>query len=154
MRACGDGLRSRKGRGVPRGMDAAVAGRCTAGAAWDLRQPQHRPAHAARSWNAATSHPAMAAQSRSRVPPEGPAGLRIVSGAAAGLDRALHRRETDAAALPALPDSHLDDRRQPGREFEYVRHGTCTLLAALEVGSGRVFGHVVRRRTADALVTF
>ena len=40
------------------------------------------------------------------------------------------------------------------REFEYVRHGTCTLLAALEVGSGRVFGHVVRRRTADALVTF
>src|SRR5467141_3807516 len=37
----------------------------------------------------------------------------IVSGAAAGLDRALHRREADAGALPALPDSHLDDRRQP-----------------------------------------
>src|SRR6266478_5215347 len=40
------------------------------------------------------------------------------------------------------------------REFEYQRHGTCTLLGALEVGTGRVFGHVVKRRTADALVTF
>ena len=40
------------------------------------------------------------------------------------------------------------------REFEYLRHGTCTLLGALEVGSGRVFGHVVKQRTAQALVTF
>jgi transposase len=40
------------------------------------------------------------------------------------------------------------------REFEYQRHGTCNLLGALEVGSGRVFGHVVKRRTADALVGF
>lgn len=40
------------------------------------------------------------------------------------------------------------------REFEYERHGTCTLLGALEVGTGRVFGHVVKRRTAHALVTF
>jgi transposase len=40
------------------------------------------------------------------------------------------------------------------REFEYVRHGTCTLLGALEVGTGRVFGHVVKQRTAQALVTF
>src|SRR4051794_14813785 len=40
------------------------------------------------------------------------------------------------------------------REFEYVRHGTCSLLGALEVGTGRVFGQVVERRTADALVTF
>lgn len=40
------------------------------------------------------------------------------------------------------------------REFEYVRHGTCTLLGALEVGTGRVFGHVVKHRTAEALVTF
>lgn len=40
------------------------------------------------------------------------------------------------------------------REFEYQRHGTCNLLGALEVGTGRVFGHVVKRRTADALVNF
>jgi len=40
------------------------------------------------------------------------------------------------------------------REFEYIRHGTCTLLGALEVGTGRVFGHVVKQRTAQALVTF
>lgn len=40
------------------------------------------------------------------------------------------------------------------REFEYRRHGTCNLLGAFEVGTGRVFGQVVERRTADALVTF
>lgn len=40
------------------------------------------------------------------------------------------------------------------REFEYVRHGTCTLLGALDVASGRAFGHVVKHRTAQALVTF
>jgi transposase len=40
------------------------------------------------------------------------------------------------------------------REFEYVRQGTCSLLGALEVGTGCVFGHVVKRRTAEALVSF
>jgi transposase len=40
------------------------------------------------------------------------------------------------------------------REFEYVREGTCTLLGALEVGTGRVFGHVVKKRDARSLVGF
>jgi transposase len=40
------------------------------------------------------------------------------------------------------------------REFEYVREGTCTLLGALEVGTGRVFGRVVKKRGARALVSF
>lgn len=39
------------------------------------------------------------------------------------------------------------------REFEYVRHGTSTLLAAFDVRTGRVFGQC-RRRTAKNLVAF
>jgi len=40
------------------------------------------------------------------------------------------------------------------REFEYHREGTCTLLGALDVHTGRVFGRVVKKRGADALVSF
>jgi transposase len=39
------------------------------------------------------------------------------------------------------------------REFEYVRHGTSTLLAAFNVRTGEVFGRC-RRRTAAGLVRF
>jgi hypothetical protein len=39
------------------------------------------------------------------------------------------------------------------REFEYVRHGTSTLLAAFNVRTGDVFGRC-RRRTAAGLVAF
>lgn len=40
------------------------------------------------------------------------------------------------------------------REFEYVRHGTCCLLAGFDVRTGKVLGHVVGRRTGPALVAF
>lgn len=39
------------------------------------------------------------------------------------------------------------------REFEYVRHGTSTLIAAFDVRSGRVFGRCWRR-TAEGIVRF
>jgi transposase len=39
------------------------------------------------------------------------------------------------------------------REFEYIRHGTSTLIAAFNVGTGEVFGRI-RRRTARGLVQF
>jgi transposase len=39
------------------------------------------------------------------------------------------------------------------REFEYVRHGTSTLIAAFNVRTGEVFGRC-RRRTAAGLVRF
>lgn len=39
------------------------------------------------------------------------------------------------------------------REFEYVRHGTSTLLAAFNVRTGEVFGRC-RRRTAAGLLRF
>lgn len=42
-----------------------------------------------------------------------------------------------------------------GREdFEYIRHGTKTLIAALDVATGKVFGQVRDRRTAKDLVDF
>jgi transposase len=39
------------------------------------------------------------------------------------------------------------------REFEYIRHGTSTLLAAYNVKTGQVFGSC-RRRTAAGVATF
>lgn len=39
------------------------------------------------------------------------------------------------------------------RDFEYVRHGTSTLIAAFDVRTGQVFGRC-RRRTATGLVAF
>jgi transposase len=44
---------------------------------------------------------------------------------------------------------------QPGRrEFEYIRHGTRTLLAALNVHTGTVLGHCGPRRRAADLLAF
>jgi transposase len=39
------------------------------------------------------------------------------------------------------------------REFEYIRHGTSTLLAAFDIGTGAVVGRI-RRRTAKGLMLF
>ena len=51
--------------------------------------------------------------------------------------------------------THVDPRDGALRfEYEYKRHGTQALLAAFNVKTGRVFGRVVPRRTADALVSF
>jgi transposase len=51
--------------------------------------------------------------------------------------------------------THVDPRDGSIRyEYEYKRHGTQCLLAAFNVKTGRVFGRVVRRRTAKALVSF
>jgi transposase len=40
------------------------------------------------------------------------------------------------------------------REYEYKRHGTGSLIAAFDVGTGEVFGHVGPDRKADTLVAF
>src|SRR6202048_4768526 len=37
---------------------------------------------------------------------------------------------------------------------EYVRHGTRTLLASLEIGTGRVIAHVRKRRTSKDFLAF
>lgn len=51
--------------------------------------------------------------------------------------------------------AHVDPRDGSVRyEYEYKRHGTQALLAAFNVKTGHVFGRVVPRRSADALVSF
>ncbi|MCP5091363.1 MAG: transposase [Gammaproteobacteria bacterium] len=54
-------------------------------------------------------------------------------------------------AAPGLP-------MRPGlverREFEYIRHGTQTLIAAFDVASGKLHGVVGDRRTEDDFVAF
>jgi transposase len=45
-------------------------------------------------------------------------------------------------------------RRLRRREFEYIRHGTQALIAALDVHTGQVLGSCRERRTQDDLVAF
>lgn len=57
--------------------------------------------------------------------------------------------------LERIHETRLASRGASGRfEFEYVRHGTKTLIAALDVATGKVFGQVRNSRTADDLVEF
>lgn len=63
--------------------------------------------------------------------------------------------EKPMQVLERIHPTHLDRRDASVRyEFEYKRHGTQALLAAFNVQTGRVFGRVVRSRTAKALVSF
>jgi transposase len=59
--------------------------------------------------------------------------------------QAVERKHADRA-----PDSGRARRR----EFEYIRHGTQALIAAMDVHSGRVIGRCTDRRTQDDLVAF
>jgi len=59
--------------------------------------------------------------------------------------QAIERKHADRAPRPARA------RRQ---EFEYIRHGTQALTAALDVHSGRVLARCTDRRTQDDLVAF
>ncbi|MGH2374783.1 MAG: IS630 family transposase, partial [Gemmatimonadales bacterium] len=52
---------------------------------------------------------------------------------------------------PVLP---LSPGRAERHGFEYVRHGTLSLYAALEVGTGQVEGRTVPRHTSAAFVGF
>jgi transposase len=52
---------------------------------------------------------------------------------------------------PVLP---LSPGRAERHGFEYYRHGTLSLLAALDTQSGEVFGHTVPRHTSAAFVDF
>ena len=52
---------------------------------------------------------------------------------------------------PALP---LRPQRPERQTVEYVRHGTVSLFAALEVHSGKVVGRCVPRHTSEEFVSF
>ena len=63
----------------------------------------------------------------------------------------------DEKPMQAIARKYPASRQADGtvrQEFEYVRHGTCCLLAGLDVTNGKVLGQVVKRRTAPALVAF
>ena len=63
----------------------------------------------------------------------------------------------DEKPMQALSRKHPTKHQSDGmvrREFEYVRRGTCCLLASFDVRTGKVLGEVVPRRTGPALVKF
>ncbi len=51
------------------------------------------------------------------------------------------------------PTRYEESARAVKYEFEYKRHGTSTLIAAFNVRTGEVYGHL-RRRTATGLIAF
>lgn len=64
----------------------------------------------------------------------------------------------EKTGIQAIERKHADRAPQSGRarrrEFEYIRHGTQALIAAMDVHSGRVIGSCTDRRTQDDLVAF
>ena len=64
----------------------------------------------------------------------------------------------EKTGIQAIERKHADRAPAPGRarrrEFEYVRHGTQSVIAALDVHTGRVMGSCTDRRTQADLVTF
>lgn len=55
-----------------------------------------------------------------------------------------------APDLPPVPGKHA----AMGRDHEYVRHGSVTLMAAIDLLDGQVLGSVVDRHTSAAFIDF
>lgn len=62
--------------------------------------------------------------------------------------------EKPMQVLERCSPNHVGPDGSLRREYEYKRHGTQVLLAAFNVRTGRVFGRVVKQRTAKATVSF
>ena len=64
----------------------------------------------------------------------------------------------EKTGIQAIERKHPGRAPAPGRlrrrEFEYVRHGTQALIAALDVHTGQVLAECRERRTQDDLVAF
>jgi transposase len=64
----------------------------------------------------------------------------------------------EKTAIAARSRKHPDQPTRPGRgirrEFEYVRHGTVSLLAAMDVTSGEVLTETITRNDADTFIRF
>jgi len=74
-----------------------------------------------------------------------PAGARVVCVDEKTGIQALERRYPGRPSVPG---------RVGRREFEYIRHGTTTLIAAFDVASGKVFGECRPTRKAADLLEF
>ncbi len=64
----------------------------------------------------------------------------------------------EKTGMQALGRKHPGRRPAPGRDgradFEYIRHGTKSLIAAFNPHTGEVYGEVCDQRTADRLMQF
>jgi transposase len=73
-------------------------------------------------------------------------------------DNALVLSVDEKTAIPARSRRHPTTRCQPGRierqEFEYRRHGTACLMAALNVHTGEVWASDAARNDADGFIAF
>jgi transposase len=78
-----------------------------------------------------------------RVYYDTPAGEHIISVDEKTGMQALERRFADIPMRPGQPVR---------REFEYIRHGTITLMGAFDVRSGKLFGFVSKDHSGDTFV--
>jgi transposase len=73
-------------------------------------------------------------------------------------DNALVLSVDEKTAIPARSRRHPTKHCQPGQierqEFEYRRHGTACLMAALNVHTGEVFATDAERNDADSFIAF
>jgi transposase len=64
----------------------------------------------------------------------------------------------EKTGITARSRKHPDQPGRPGRrtrrEFEYVRHGTVSIIAALDVHSGQVLTEHIERNNADTFIGF
>lgn len=64
----------------------------------------------------------------------------------------------EKTAIAARSRKHPGRRVRPGRsarvEFEYVRHGTVSLMAALDVHNGEVLGRIIERNDSATFIEF
>ncbi len=64
----------------------------------------------------------------------------------------------EKTGMQAIERKHPDGPAQPGqlgrREFEYIRHGTQTLIASFEITTGEVLSYCGATRTGDDLEAF
>lgn len=59
-----------------------------------------------------------------------------------------------AARSRKYPDIPAAPGRAARREFEYKRHGTASLMAAMDIASGQVVGEIIARNNADTFIGF
>ncbi|MFF7987366.1 ATP-binding protein [Streptomyces sp. NPDC007901] len=105
--------------------------------------------HKVRGWLPPARHP--------RLLGPRPGHLRPVPHSPQGRDRAVHRREDrdpGPRATPPLTARRAGPGRAVRREFEYRRHGTASIVAALEVTSGQTLIETIQRNNAATFTAF
>ena len=87
---------------------------------------------------------------------EGPRRRRALHEPAGERDRPVGRREEPGAGVGPHPTAAADDPR-PGRaggRTDYVRNGTTSLFAALDVATGKVIGKCYKRHRQQEFLKF